>query len=50
VARRHPYVGDDQVRRFFADHCDQGVAVTDGVADLVAGTVQDARQPFAQQH
>ena len=49
VRRRHPDVGDDQVRRVPRGEREQGVGVLDGGDDLVAGPLEDADEALAQQ-
>jgi hypothetical protein len=49
VPRRHPYVGDHDVRRFLPYYGQQRVRVADGISYLVARAVENARQSFAQQ-
>ena len=47
VPGRHPYVGDHDIRRFFADNGQQRVRVPDAVPYLVPGAIQDAGQSLA---
>ncbi len=49
-ARRHPDVGDHQVRHVGVDGGQQGGRVADRGGDGEAEAVEDAGQPFAQQH
>ncbi|GAA1536799.1 hypothetical protein GCM10009827_064330 [Dactylosporangium maewongense] len=50
MRRRHPYIGDDEIRSVFPCGVEQRLGVTDGGRDRVAEPFEQAGEPLPQQH
>jgi len=50
MGRRHPYVGDDQVRALRLHQCEQFLAVCSPACDLKAHAFEELHQSFPKQH